>query len=246
MADAAEAKGVINMVNLTHRASPALEKARQILLSGAIGELRHFEASYMQSWLVGKYWGDWRDPKDRWLWRLSSAHGSKGVVGDIGIHIIDFATYGAASDIASASPLVRTFHKAKDDRIGEYVLDANDSFVMTAELANGAVGVIQATRWATGFANDLFLNLYGTKGSLKVFTQGQNVSLSMCAGANVDDQRWEDVPCPPVTTIFARFAEAVRSGKEGDPNFRRGADLQRVLDRVLEAGAGTATSIRIG
>jgi predicted dehydrogenase len=233
------------MVNLTHRASPALEMARSILLSGGIGELRHFEASYMQSWLVGKYWGDWRDPKDRWLWRLSSQHGSRGTVGDIGIHIIDFATYGAASDVVSASPLVRTFHKAKDDRIGEYVLDANDSFVMTAELANGALGTIQASRWATGFANDLFLTLYGTRGALKVFTQGPKATLSMCAGADVDTQIWKDVPCPPVPTIFARFAAAVRTGVNGDPDFRRGADLQRVLDLLLEAGDGARTTIRV-
>ena len=32
---------------------------------------------YLQSWLVGKHWGDWRT-EERWLWRLSTAHGSQG------------------------------------------------------------------------------------------------------------------------------------------------------------------------
>src|SRR6185295_5360629 len=153
MADAAEKAGIINMVNLTYRASPALQQARAIVSAGKLGTIRHFEASYLQSWLVGKHWGDWRT-EDRWLWRLSTSHGSKGVVGDIGIHIIDFATFGAASNIRSLTSRVKTFHKAEGDKIGDYKLDANDSFVMTAELDNGALGTIQATRFATGNANE--------------------------------------------------------------------------------------------
>ena len=72
MTEAAEKRGVINMVNLTYRGSPAVEKAREIVVNGEIGEIRHFEASYLQSWLVGNHWGDWQS-EDRWLWRLSSA-----------------------------------------------------------------------------------------------------------------------------------------------------------------------------
>ena len=65
-----------------------LQKAREIVLSGEIGTVRHVEASYLQSWLVSKAWGDWRT-ESRWLWRLSKKHGSNGVLGDIGIHAID-------------------------------------------------------------------------------------------------------------------------------------------------------------
>jgi predicted dehydrogenase len=237
MADAAEARHVMNMVNLTYRSSPAIERAREIMRSGEIGELRHFEASYLQSWLVGKHWGDWRT-EGRWLWRLSSAHGSKGVVGDIGIHIVDFATYGAASDIASMCSQIKTFHKAEGDRIGEYTLDANDSFVMSVALQNGALGVIHATRFATGNANDLRLSLYGDKGGLRVATDGHASSLSICAGADIETQTWREVACPPIPTTYQRFAAALRSGVNGDPDFRRAANLQRVLDQCLAAGGG--------
>ena len=51
--------------------------------AGEIGEVRHVRASYLQSWLTGRHWGDWRT-EERWLWRPSPAHGSKGVLGDIG------------------------------------------------------------------------------------------------------------------------------------------------------------------
>lgn len=239
MADVAEAAGVINMVNLTYRSSPAVQKAREIVLSGGIGAIRHLEASYLQSWLVAKTWGDWHT-EEKWLWRLSSSHGSKGVIGDIGIHIVDFASFAAGSDITSLNSRVKTFHKAPDDRIGEYTLDANDSFVITVELANGAIGPIQATRWATGNLNDLRLGLHGDGGALRVFTDGKTSSLQMCAGLDIETQTWRDVDCPPVPNNYQRFAAACRSRINGEPNFRRAAAVQQVLDLSFAAnGLGT-------
>ena len=235
MADTAEKRGLINMVNLSYRASPALHKARELATSGALGTVRHFEAEYLQSWLVGKHWGDWHDD-DRWLWRLSKDHGSKGVVGDIGIHIIDFATFAAGSDIATMAPMVKTFHKAPRDKIGKYKLDANDTFVMGAELQNGALGTIQASRFTTGYANELYVTLYGDKGAVKIHTDGKKSSLEACLGDDIDTLKWRPMKCPPVPTTYQRFATAVATGKNGDPDFRRAANLQKVLDALLKAG----------
>jgi predicted dehydrogenase len=240
MTEAAEKRGVINMVNLTYRASPALHKARELSSSGALGIVRHFEASYLQSWLVGKQWGDWRT-EDRWLWRLSTEHGSKGVVGDIGIHLLDFATFAADSTIATMAPQVKTFHKAPGDQIGKYKLDANDSFVLTAELKNGALGTIQATRFATGNFNELRVALYGDKGALKIHTDGNTSTLKVCD--DIDSMNWKVVDCPPVPTTYQRFAEAVKAGKNGDPSFRRAADIQRVLDLILADGDGRTVRV---
>lgn len=239
MAETAEAKGLINMVNFTYRNSPALQKARELVAAGAIGEIRHFEASYLQSWLVGKQWGDWRT-ESRWLWRLSEGHGSKGVLGDVGVHIVDFATYGADSAVANVDSRLRTFHKAEGDRIGDYKLDANDSVVMTAELANGALGTITATRFATGHANDLTLRLFGTAGAIEVKTDGKSSSLRSCTGADIDTQVWKDVPCPPVPTTYERFVQACNTGVNGDPSFRRAAEVQRVLDLCFAQEAARA------
>ena len=76
----------------------AAEGARDRARPARSARLSISRPRYLQSWLVGKHWGDWQT-EDRWLWRLSSAHGSKGVLGDVGIHVLDFATYAAASDV---------------------------------------------------------------------------------------------------------------------------------------------------
>ncbi|WP_421726771.1 Gfo/Idh/MocA family protein [Bauldia sp.] len=244
MTKAAERRGLINMVNLTFRAAPCLDMARQIVTSGEIGEIRHFEASYLQSWLVGHHWGDWRTD-ERWLWRLSTEHGSHGVIGDIGIHVIDFATYAAGKDIVWMESRAKTFQKAEGDRIGDYVLDANDSFAMTVELTNGALGVIHASRWATGYANMMRLDVFGSHGALQMTADGRRSWLGKCIGADIDTQSWREVHCPPVKTVFQRFAEAIETGENGDPDFRRAADIQRVLDLCLQAGSRSHGGVRL-
>ena len=235
MTEAAEKRGIVNMVNLSFRSSPALETARSILDSGEIGEIRHFEASYLQSWLVSHYWGDWRT-EDRWLWRLSTGHGSHGVVGDIGVHVVDFATYAAGHDILWMESRAKTFSKVDGNRIGDYILDANDSFAMSVELSNGALGVIHASRWATGYANTLRLDLFGSRGAIQLTSDGRKSWLGKCSGLDIDTQTWREVQLPPSLSLYERFVNATRGEATADPSFRRGAKLQRIIDLCLEAG----------
>jgi predicted dehydrogenase len=235
MATAAEKSGLVNMVNLTYRNVAPLQKARQMVLAGEIGTVRHIEASYLQSWLVSKAWGDWAT-ESKWLWRLSTKHGSNGVLGDVGIHILDFASYGAGSDVERISARLKTFHKAPGNKIGEYDLDANDSFTMTAEFANGAVGVIHASRWATGHLNELRLRMHGDKGAIEVIHTPDGSTLRACLAGNVDKGIWKDVAAGVVPTNYRRFADAVASGISGDPGFRHAAGLQKVLDLAIVSG----------
>ncbi len=71
MADAARLAGVINIVNLSYRNASAIQKAHQLVQQGALGRIMHVEASYLQSWLSAKHWGDWHS-SPAWLWRLST------------------------------------------------------------------------------------------------------------------------------------------------------------------------------
>ena len=229
MTEAAEAAGLVNMVNLTYRNVAELQRAREIVQGGGIGAVRHVEASYLQSWLVSKAWGDWRtDPG--WLWRLSKKHGSNGTLGDIGIHILDFAAYGSGLEIGHVFCRLQTFDKAEGGRIGEYELDANDSFTMAVDFNNGALGVIHASRWATGHFNELRLRVYGEKGGVEVVHRHDSDLLRVCLGENAETGTWEEVAVPPVPTNYVRFAEAVTSGVNQEPSFRHAANLQKVLD----------------
>ena len=242
MADAAVAAGVVGMVNLSYRSVPALIQAAAMVARGDIGAVRHLEASYLQSWLAQPAWGDWKT-EPQWLWRLSQAHGSNGVLGDVGIHILDFATHAIGMMPVSLQARVKTFHKAKGDKIGEYPLDANDSASMQVEFDNGALGVIHASRFMTGYANVLKLDAFGDKGVIEINHGSEWTEIRMCSGEDVHTQAWRRVAVDAVPTIHARFIDAVVSGVNGDPSFRRGATLQSILDRCLSQDATQAASL---
>lgn len=237
MARAAEASGLVTMVNLTYRNVAPLQKARAMVLAGEIGRVRHVEASYLQSWLVSKAWGNWAT-ESQWLWRLSTRHGSNGVLGDVGIHILDFASYGAASDVDHVFARLKAFDKAPDNRIGEYDLDANDSFTMTVDFDNGALGVIHASRWATGHLNELRLRMHGDKGALEVTHSTEGSKLRGCLGEDVEQAVWREIDAGTVPTNYERFAAAVAAGERIEPGFRHAAELQKVLDLAIETEKG--------
>ena len=244
MAEAAARAGVVNMVNLSYRNVPALQMAARLVADGAIGQVRHFEASYLQSWLTQPAWGDWKT-ETQWLWRLSTAHGSKGVLGDVGIHILDFATFIAGQDAAQVSARLATFDKAPGNRIGDYALDANDSAILQLQLAGGAIGTVHATRFATGHLNDLRLRIYGDAGGLDVRFENAVSSLNACLGDDRLSATWRVVECPPVPTIYDRFIAAIRGEHAPDPTFARGAALQRLLDRAEESAAQGSCSMPV-
>ena len=244
MAAAAAKAGVVNMVNLTYRNGPALMHAAAMVADGAIGPVRHFEASYLQSWLTQPAWGEWTT-EAQWLWRLSSAHGSLGVLGDIGVHVLDFATLVAGAGASHVSCRLTTFDKAPGGRIGDYVLDANDSFNMHLRLQNGAVGVIHASRMATGHFNDLRLRIFGLKGGLDVRYESDVSSLQACTGNDMLTATWHDVDVPPVATNYQRFITAIRDGSHVYPDFARGAELQKVLDLAVQSNAQASLDLPV-
>jgi predicted dehydrogenase len=244
MAEAVESRGIVNMVNLRYRGLAVIQKARALVESGALGAVRHIDAAYLQSWLVGTHWGDWRI-EPRWLWRLSEAHGSRGVLGDLGIHILDLASFVADQDFVSVHCRLRSFAKAAGNRVGDYALDANDSFVLSLEMDGGALATVHASRWATGYANAQKLAVFGTEGALEIWFESEESGLRACLGEDVHTQTWREVECPPVPNTYRTFIDAVRGVAHADPNFRRATELQHVIDLCFdshESGGAVAIS----
>jgi predicted dehydrogenase len=227
MKDAAGRKKLITAVNFSYRNNPATQKAAEMVASGALGRVIHVEGSYLQSWLVGKFWGNWRT-SENWLWRLSTRHGSAGVLGDIGVHLYDLASF-VAGEFASVSCVLKTFDKGVK-KIGKYVLDANDSALATVRFRNGAVGTLHTSRWATGHANTVALRVYGDKGALDLnLDRPAPETLRVCLGEDIETRIWMPVKCPPVPDMYQRFVTALQTGKQGQTSFAGGVRIQSYL-----------------
>ncbi len=237
MADAAAKSGKVNMVNLSYRKSAALHAAADMLRRGELGRVFHAEARYLQNWLLASDQGDWRSER-KWLWRLSSAHGSKGALGDIGVHILDFATL-PLGPVKNIRCRMKTFDKAPGGRIGEYLMDVNDSALIDMELQSGALCSISLTRLACGRPNKVSLCIYAEKGSIDIdLDEGWDRMKVARIGPDGGQGAWESVELPERDSLYRAFVSAVLEGRGGEPDFARGLEIQRLLE-ACEKGGGS-------
>lgn len=229
MARAAEEAGVINMVNFSYRNASALQHAAAAVRKGQIGRVIHVEASYLQSWLVSPAWGRWQD-SPAFTWRLSTKHGSGGALGDIGCHIYDM-TCLLCGDIAEIDCRLKTFDKGLPGNVmGEFVLDANDSFVSTVVFANGALGAVHASRWAVGQENSLRVRAYGDQGAIEVDLDKSYTAYRICSGRrHIETSTWETVICKPTPSTYRRFIRAIKTGQNDASDFANGRKIQAYL-----------------
>ena len=231
-AEKAARHGVIHMVNFSYHYSAAFSTAIELVAAGTLGDIRHVHSFYLQSWLTSDVWGHWTG--EHWLWRLQTATGSGGVLGDIGCHILEM-TSAVAGDVARVHCDLRTFPKFEKGRgaVTEWEgkkLDANDSAVITLEFSHGGIGVVHTTRWATGHKNHLRLEAHGTEGALRFDLGVAPHRLELCVGEDKHTATWktEQLPVPP--SIFQRFIAAIRDGRAEQPDVFRGAQVQAYLD----------------
>ena len=123
---------------------------------------------------------------------MSTKHGSNGALGDTGVHIFDFAI-NAVGDVKEIFADLKTYHD-KGKNIGEYELDANDGFTSLLRFENGAIGTVTNTRVATGHANSLILDVFCTKGGLKVELDEERTkwsTLHICENENINNMQWK-------------------------------------------------------
>jgi predicted dehydrogenase len=141
-----QAAGVKHMCAFNYRFVPAVRLARQIIESGELGDIQHFRSAYLQEW--GTTEGD--------IWRFQKDLAGSGSLGDLGAHVIDLARY-LVGEVTEVSAITQTFIEGRD------VDDAVESVV---RFENGAVGTIEATRFAQGRKNAFTWEINGSKGSL--------------------------------------------------------------------------------
>lgn len=226
MLEASRRSTVVRMVNYSKRNSAGLQAARAVIASGGIGAIRHVEASYLQGWLVRKEWGDWRTTP-RFTWRLSKKHGSGGVLGDLGCHAYDMAAF-LCGDIREIYARLEVFDKGvPGGRVGEYDLDANDSFVSTVTFANGALGTIHCTRWAVSFLDRPFIRVHGERASIEVDLRRSWDEYRIC---KPNQKEWKTVRARPSPSNYERFVHAVKTGKADESDFENAYKVQLYLE----------------
>ena len=146
MWQAAARAGVKHMCAFNYRFVPAVRLAREMLEAGELGDIYHFRGRYLQEW--GNVDAD--------LWRFHASAAGSGALGDLGAHVIDLARF-LVGEISEVSALTATF------QLGRSV---DDVFEAAVAFEGGAIGTIEATRFAPGRKNALSFEINGSRGSV--------------------------------------------------------------------------------
>jgi predicted dehydrogenase len=168
MLDAVKKAKVKHQAAFNYRFVPAIRQAYDLIRAGKLGKIYHFRAVYLQEWIMPHY-------GTPLIWRLQKKSAGSGALGDLGAHIIDLGRF-LVGEIKSVSALTRTFieERARLDGKGKGKVDVDDAFVSVVEFENGAIGTLEATRYAGGRKNYNCFEINGEKGSIKFNLENLN------------------------------------------------------------------------
>jgi len=226
------------------RYEPNRRKVRDLIRSGAIGDVRHMELT-LRPYLRGDGRPQLTDAL--WSWWFDAARGG-GLLGAVGSHLIDLCRFWTGSEVVGVSGAVRAFVAQRRDEPGALrAVTADDftSFVLT--LASGVVATITLTAVAhhgPGHA----AHITGSEGTL-VITGETRLEIGR-PGAPLEDisapdDLWDKVrPNNMWARSFVRLMRDLVGALEGrapagtPAGFREGLAVQRVMDAV-RAGSGS-------
>lgn len=244
MRDRANAAGITHMMMFTYRWMPHVRYLRDLLQDGYVGVCHHADLRFVMA--------HGRQP--RYAWRFDAAR-ANGVLGDLGVHLIDLARWLVADVVGVAARLGVAVERPGGD--GGTLMPANDSASLLLDFAGGASGLLHAS--AVAHLGDRILvqevRLFGSEGALEVdmVVGGSRPGVTV-RGAHGVDAAVEVLPVPdayfggvdPADPFGAfglhsagarAFVDAVLGAGPASPDFGDGYEAQRVVDAALEADA---------
>lgn len=161
LAELAAKKGVVNYVGFNNIMNPANAYVKELVESGALGNIVRFTGTYDQDQLL--------DPTLPITWRHINKLAGCGALGDLGSHLLSISQF-IMGDIKAVNSLATTFFKKRPKSAGSSEMaEVENEDIMTSmvEYTNGAIGTIACDRIATGRKNYLTYEIQGTKGSVR-------------------------------------------------------------------------------
>jgi predicted dehydrogenase len=252
----AAAAGVRAMVGFNFRRVPAVALAKELIAGGRLGPVRQVRAAYLGAHLV--------DPEFPLVWRLRAEEAGSGALGDLGAHAIDLAQYLVGDHITGVAGLTETFVRERPLPEGgaRGPVTVDDAAVFIARFGGGAIGSFEATRFATGHDEGLSVEVNGELGSviwelgalnrLRVFdattdpaTQGFRTVQVTRAGHPYAGAWWPDGHTIGYEHTFTHEVRdllvAIADGRDPEPSFADGLQVQQVLDAVQRSVAAGST-----
>ncbi|GAA1173684.1 Gfo/Idh/MocA family protein [Nesterenkonia xinjiangensis] len=164
----AEASGQVVRIGFTFRRAPGLAALRELVTSGALGEVVHLHGRYLADYAC--------DPQVPMTWRYRGAPGS-GALADVGSHLLYAAEFlaGPMRSVAGAHfrtvvterplPLGSTVGHGRGEVSAETEPVTNDDWAGFTAQFDVAAGTFEASRVSHGHPNSLRLEISCREGA---------------------------------------------------------------------------------
>ena len=170
----AKERGLANCTFHNLRYYPQVQNMRRMREAGELGEIYAVQGTYSQDWLL--YDTDYN-------WRIETeANGRSRAFADIGTHWCDMIEHITGLRITSLCADLQTFHKTRKKPKGsvetfsgktlqpsdyeEVPIDTEDFGAVLLRLGEKTRGAMTVSQVSAGRKNRLFVEIYGTKGSV--------------------------------------------------------------------------------
>ena len=227
VAAAVERAGVRSLVGFNYRHAPAVRHARELIGSGALGEIDHFRSQWIAAYAA--------DPRGVLSWRFLRDEAGLGVLGDLGSHAVDLGQclLGPIESVtARTETIVRDrplptgagTHFAVAEGGPLAPVENEDVVWSIVRFAGGVTGTIEASRVAVGPQARYAFEVHGSRGALAWDFERMN-ELLLFRAEESGDAGYARVLMGPRHEPFGRF--------QAGPGLPMGYDDLKVIEAAL-------------
>ena len=238
--EAIDKAGIVNMTCFSYRFLPAVRYARHLIETGKLGRIINVDVAYLKS---SGFWAG-----RRLDWRFVKEYAGCGVIGDLGVHLIDMTRYlvGEFQSVYAATEIVVKERQKLDS--DEYApVETEDLASFVAKMDGGVKANFLISRCAIGNSNTIKFEIYGTEGVLR-FNLNNPKELTVCIGEvdrETDSLHTVNVPKKYELGQEETFIRAALGEKLPNfPDLREGAACQKIVDAVIRS-AETDTVVKV-
>jgi len=210
---AANAAGVVTSIGFNYRNAPAVEHAKQLIASGALGRITNIRGTFFADYSA--------EPNGALSWRFIRKFAGSGVLGDLMGHLADLVQYlvGPISEVSGITKTIITERPVLQMGSGTHfdVIEGGEKKPVENEdyggalirfadnaIAAGAVGTIEASRVAVGPRASYNFEIYGTEGSVKWDFERMN-ELEVAIGRKGEHVGYQRIMASPSFGDFGSF-----------------------------------------
>lgn len=171
LAALAASTGLVAAVNFNIRFYPQVHDMRERVANGSVGRPYLVTGAYLQDWLLHD---------TDWNWRVENARGGDlRVVGDVGSHWFDLASFVTGQRIVEVMSDLTTFVPVRRRPVGEvatfsaatgetvdYAVSSEDAASILVRFDGGARGVVTVSQVSAGRKNAISIEVNAAESSL--------------------------------------------------------------------------------